>query len=386
MKIQQNFTVQYNYDIHFTQHLFREDNPLFRSVIAAHRATRVAFVIDSGVVEHHPDLIADLTSYIENADLLALAANPLVVPGGEQVKNDLQYYDQTLSLINEAKIDRHAYLVAIGGGAVLDMVGFAAAVGHRGIRHIRIPTTVLSQNDSGVGVKNGVNFFGKKNFIGAFAPPQAVINDTTFLATLDPRDWRAGVAEAIKVALIKDASFFDWLEAHADAINERDLQTMTDLVYECAQWHCDHIGGGNDPFERGSARPLDFGHWAAHKLEQLTQFELRHGEAVAIGIALDVVYATKIGLLNPPDCDRILAVIASYGFELFHVALLSKDGATVNPLLLAGIEEFREHLGGELCITLIDKIGHGLEVNEMDLSLIEEAVLALQTNYHSHAH
>ncbi|MDW3192071.1 MAG: 3-dehydroquinate synthase [Cytophagales bacterium] len=386
MKIQQNFTVQYNYDIHFTQHLFREDNPLFRTVIAAQRQTRVAFVIDSGVVDHHPDLIAQLTNYIYNADLLELAAIPLVVPGGEKVKNDLQYYDQTLALINDAKIDRHAYLVAIGGGALLDMVGFAAAVGHRGIRHIRIPTTVLSQNDSGVGVKNGVNFFGKKNFIGAFSPPQSVINDTIFLTTLDPRDWRAGVAEAIKVALIKDAPFFDWLEAHATAINERDLNTMTDLVYECAKWHCDHISGGNDPFERGSARPLDFGHWAAHKLEQLTRFEIRHGEAVAIGIALDVVYATKVGLLNQTDCDRILAVIASYGFDLFHEALLSEDGENVNSALLSGIEEFREHLGGELCITLINKIGHGLEVHEMNLNQIEAAVLTLQTNYHSHAH
>lgn len=385
MKIQQNFTVNYNYEIHFTQHLFRPDNSLFEEIINAQRVTNVAFVIDAGVVDHHPDLINQITDYIQSVNQLKLAATPLVVPGGEQVKNDLQYYDQTLSLINEAKIDRHAYLVAIGGGAVLDMVGFAAAIGHRGIRHIRIPTTVLSQNDSGVGVKNGVNFFGKKNFIGAFAPPEAVINDTTFLTTLDPRDWRAGVAEAIKVALIKDAPFFDWLETHAQAINERDLTTMTELVFECAKWHCDHIAGGNDPFERGSARPLDFGHWAAHKLEQLTGFEIRHGEAVAIGIALDVVYATRIGLLPQESCERVLSVISSYGFDLFHEALLGTNGGSVNPALLAGIEEFREHLGGELCITLIDQIGHGLEVHQMDLAVIEQAVLTLQSNVQQHA-
>ncbi len=385
MKIQQNFTVNYNYEIHFTQHLFQPDNALFQEVIGARRLTRVAFVIDSGVAEHHSELINQITQYIQSADYLELAANPLVVPGGEQVKNDLRYYDQTLSLINEAKIDRHAYLVAIGGGAVLDMVGFAAAVGHRGIRHIRIPTTVLSQNDSGVGVKNGVNFFGKKNFIGAFAPPEAVINDTTFLTTLNSRDWRAGVAEAIKVALIKDAPFFEWLESHANAMNERDLKTMTDLVYECAKWHCDHIAGGNDPFERGSARPLDFGHWAAHKLEQLTDFEIRHGEAVAIGIALDVVYATQIGLLDQDACQRVLSAISSYGFDLFHEALLDSSGTKVNPALLAGIEEFREHLGGELCITLIDQIGHGLEVNQMDLRIIEQAVLTLHSNVQQHA-
>lgn len=385
MKIRQNFTVNYNYEIHFTQHLFRPDNPLFREVIDAQRVTNIAFIIDAGVADHHPELIHQITAYIQSSDYLKLAASPLIVPGGEQVKNDLQYYDQTLSLINEAKIDRHAYLVAIGGGAVLDMVGFAAAVGHRGIRHIRIPSTVLSQNDSGVGVKNGVNFFGKKNFIGAFAPPEAVINDTTFLKTLHPRDWRAGVAEAIKVALIKDAPFFDWLEKHAQDINERDLKTMTELVYECAKWHCDHISGGNDPFERGSARPLDFGHWAAHKLEQLTSFEIRHGEAVAVGIALDVVYATQVGLLDSESCHRILEVISSYGFDLFHEALLDSTGSTVNQDLLAGIEEFREHLGGELCITLIDRIGHGLEVHQMNLKAVEAAVLILQANVQPHA-
>lgn len=386
MKIQQDFTVNYKYEIHFTQHLFGLDNSLFQSVISIRRETSIAFVIDAGVVEHHPGLISEITKYIDATDQLKLASTPLVVPGGEEVKNNLQYYDQTLLLINDAKIDRHAYLVAIGGGAVLDMVGFAAAVGHRGIRHIRIPTTVLSQNDSGVGVKNGVNFFGKKNFIGAFTPPEAVINDTTFLTTLEPRDWRAGIAEAIKVALIKDAPFFDWLETHASAINDRDLKIMTDLIYECAKWHCDHIAGGNDPFERGSARPLDFGHWAAHKLEQLTGFDIRHGEAVAIGIALDVVYATKIGLLDQTDCKRILAVIASYGFDLFHEKLLNETGSQVNPTLLAGIEEFREHLGGQLCITLIDRIGHGLEVHEMNLAIIEDAVLTLQSKAQMHAH
>ena len=388
MRIAQNFTVQYSYDIRFTQHLFSPENSLFREVLetGTDQNTKVAFVIDSGVMDHHPDLLAGIRTYMDQSKGIQLAAAPLVVPGGEQVKNTTTYYDQTLDLINEGKVDRHSYLVAIGGGAVLDMVGFAASVGHRGIRHVRIPTTVLSQNDSGVGVKNGINYFGKKNFIGCFAPPVAVINDTVFLTTLHERDWRAGVAEAIKVALIKDAPFFDWLEAHATAINQRDLDIMTELVFECAKWHCDHIAGGNDPFERGSARPLDFGHWAAHKLEQLTHFELRHGEAVAIGIALDITYAVETGLLDATAGERILNVISSYGFDLFHPALLDETASRINPTLIAGIDEFREHLGGELCITLIDRIGHGLEVHEMDKDKIEAAALQLQSKTREHAH
>ena len=119
--------------------------------------------------------------------------------------------------IHEYGIDRHAYVLAVGGGALLDMVGYAAATAHRGVRLVRVPTTVLSQNDSGIGVKNSVNAFGKKNFLGTFAPPFAVFNDFTFLTTLSDRDWRAGISEAIKVALLKDATFFAFLEEHATA-------------------------------------------------------------------------------------------------------------------------------------------------------------------------
>ncbi|UJH90698.1 3-dehydroquinate synthase [Antarcticibacterium sp. 1MA-6-2] len=206
-----------------------------------------------------------------------LCADPLVIPGGEGVKNEKIYVEQILEASNTYGIDRHSFIVAIGGGAVLDMVGFATAIAHRGIRHIRIPTTVLAQNDSGIGVKNSVNAYNKKNFLGTFAPPFSVINDSTFLKTLDPRDWCAGISEAVKVALIKDASFFEWIEANVEKLASREMPPMEELIYRCAQMHLDHIAGG-DPFESGSSRPLDFGHWAAHKLEQLTNYNLRHGK------------------------------------------------------------------------------------------------------------
>ena len=132
------------------------------------------------------------------------------------------------------------------------MVGYAATVAHRGIKHIRIPTTVLSQNDSGIGVKNGINYKGKKNFLGTFAPPAAVFNDNQFLLTLSDRDYRSGISEAIKVALIKDHDFFLWLENNADALVKRDVEAMDYLIKRCAQLHLEHIGGA-DPFETGSA-------------------------------------------------------------------------------------------------------------------------------------
>jgi 3-dehydroquinate synthase len=259
---------------------------------------------------------------------------------------------------------------------VLDLVGYAAAVSHRGIKLIRIPTTVLAQNDSGVGVKNSINFHGKKNFLGTFAPPAAVFNDLTYLRTLDDRDWRAGIAEAIKVALIKDASFFEWIEENAFALANREETAMAYLIHRCAEMHTDHIAGG-DPFEFGSSRPLDFGHWAAHKLEYLTNFEVRHGEAVAIGIALDCVYAMQTGLLAEKDLNRILDVMIKLGFELYHSKLAEND--KIN--LRNGLQEFREHLGGRLTIMLLEKIGKGTEVHELDADVIATSVDFLEDKH-----
>jgi 3-dehydroquinate synthase len=274
-------------------------------------------------------------------------------------------------------VDRQSYVVGVGGGAVLDVVGLAAATAHRGVRHVRIPTTVLSQNDSGVGVKNGINAFGKKNFIGVFAPPFAVINDFDLLASLPDRDKRAGYAEAVKVALIRDRDFFESLERDAGALARLEPEAMERLIERCAGLHVEHIAGSGDPFEFGSARPLDFGHWAAHKLEQLSDFRIRHGEAVAIGMALDVIYSRNIGLLDGASVDRILALLRSLGFGLFANELLHLD-ADQQPVVLKGLEEFREHLGGPLTLTLLKAIGQGVEVHEIVLAKMLDAIHELQ--------
>ncbi|MDQ2656276.1 MAG: 3-dehydroquinate synthase, partial [Bacteroidota bacterium] len=262
-----------------------------------------------------------------------------------------------------------SYLVAIGGGSVLDVAGYAAAVSHRGIRHIRIPTTVLSQNDSGVGVKNGINYFNKKNFLGTFAPPVAVFNDNHFLTTLDDAEWRSGISEAIKVALIKDAVFFDWIEANASRMAARDMDAMQYQIRRCAELHLQHIAGA-DPFESGSSRPLDFGHWSAHKLEQLSDFTIRHGEAVSIGIALDTAYSFLSGRLAESSMRRVLQVIKTLGLPLTDPMLEVTDSKSP---LLDGLNEFREHLGGRLTIMLLRDIGKGEEVHKMDPALVRQA-------------
>ena len=325
------------------------------------------------MADAHPQLLQEIAAYTaRHADTLRSLAKPLLITGGEEAKNDPALLNQLVEAVNTYGVCRHSYLIAIGGGALLDLAGFAAAIAHRGIRHVRIPTTVLAQNDSGVGVKNGINSFNKKNFLGTFAPPFAVINDSDFLLTLGDRDWRSGISEAIKVALIKDAAFYTSLKQNAPKLVARDMAAMQDLIFRCAEMHVEHIGG-RDPFETGSSRPLDFGHWAAHKLEQLTNYALRHGEAVAIGIALDVTYAMLAGMLSQAERDDVLALLQELGFKIYEPELSATD-ADGQLLILRGLTEFREHLGGELTIMLLDRIGHGVEVHQIDEALMTQAV------------
>ncbi|MBB6002775.1 3-dehydroquinate synthase [Arcicella rosea] len=376
-QIQQSFQVQFSYNILFTENLFAPENTTLITFLnnfgnhygANQFRKKILFVIDEGVAENHQYLQEAIKNYFANQEEIELVADILVLPGGEQVKNDEIYLAQTLRAIDTYGIDRHSFVAAIGGGAFLDMTGYASAIAHRGVKHIRIPTTVLSQNDSGVGVKNGVNYFGKKNFLGTFAPPVAVFNDSTFLKTLSDRDWRSGIAEAVKVALIKDLAFFEWLENKSVLLAHRDEESMNEQIFRCAELHVQHISSG-DPFESGSARPLDFGHWAAHKLEYLTNFEIRHGEAVAIGIALDCAYSFLKGMISEDALDRILLVLENLGFDLYHPALAEND--KIN--LWKGLNEFREHLGGRLTITLLEGLGKGIEVHEIDFELVKQAV------------
>ena len=369
-----NVNLRLSYRVAFTRDIFSPANPLLRDVVAdgSRRPAKVLFVVDRGLAEATSGLVEAIEDYCEkNSDALQLVCPPMTVPGGEVVKNSPLYAQMVLEAISEFGICRHSYVIAVGGGAVLDMAGYAAGTAHRGVRIIRVPSTVLSQNDSGVGVKNGINAFGKKNFVGTFAPPLAVLNDLRFLETLSHRDWRSGIVEAVKVALIKDAEFFDALESSASALTRRDMRAMAHLVHRCAELHVAHISTGGDPYESGSSRPLDFGHWAAHKLEPLTGFELRHGEAVAIGIALDSAYAWLKGMLPESDWRRIYNLLENLGFGLYVPELESPD-------LLQGLTEFREHLGGELSITLLAGIGRAVQVNHMDEEVIAEAVAELR--------
>ena len=374
--IEQSFAVNFKYSLHFTSGLFESNNNLFMEVIKSYKPNeqvKLLFVVDDGVLKKHAKLIENIKNYCLLHSSQLLFTECLVIAGGEIAKNSYDNVDRIISAINNNAICRHSFVIVIGGGAVIDMAGYAAAVAHRGVKIIRIPTTVLSQNDAAIGVKNGINAYNKKNFVGTFAPPYAIINDSEFLTSLEQRDWIAGVAEAIKVALIKDAFFFNTIKENAIKLKERDLSAMQKTIYTCAEMHMEHIAKGGDPFESGSSRPLDFGHWSAHKLEQMSHYSLRHGEAVAKGIALDLTYSWLAGFISVEILNEILEVMVDIGFDLSIPVSGSKDMQE----LLKGIQEFREHLGGELTITLINGIGQKMDVHEIDMELMKNAVNSL---------
>jgi 3-dehydroquinate synthase len=379
--IEYTIQVSFQHRVLFTDRLFDPANPTLCQVLASQepdRAHRALLVADEGLIRSRPALIAAIVSYFEtHADRLRLVSPPLVMEGGERVKNSYFHVSEVHSHIERHHLDRQSYVIALGGGALLDMVGLAAATAHRGCRHVRLPTTTLSQADSGVGVKNGINAFGKKNFIGTFAPPHAVINDFDLLQSLAPREKRAGYVEAVKVALIRDQALFENLERDANALAQFVPDAMRRLIRQSAELHARHIATAGDPFELGSARPLDFGHWAAHKLEQMSEFRIRHGEAVAIGVAIDTLYSRHQGWLPEPDARRVLDLLELLGFELFaNELLLAHPDRRL--LVLDGLDEFREHLGGALTITMLRGIGAGFEIHELNHAAVLDVIRQLE--------
>ena len=208
------FAVACVHRLHFTDDLLGAESDVLTRVLepSGDRPARVQFWLDSHLADARPTLADDLKRFVEGSGgRVEMAGNVQVVEGGEAVKNDIHVLERMLKVFNAAGLDRRSYVVVLGGGAVLDAVGFATSIAHRGLRLVRVPSTTLAQADSGVGVKSAVNLFGKKNWLGAFAVPWAVINDAAMLATLPDRQYIAGFSEAVKVALLKDPAFFESL-------------------------------------------------------------------------------------------------------------------------------------------------------------------------------
>jgi len=369
-----DFQVPFRHQLRLTDDCFGTDWPIVESLLDFEPSeARVQVWVDGGLVAAAPLLMSQLESCLEQSGRIKLTSLHEVV-GGEQIKTSPDRVDEIFATMNRDELDRRSYVMVIGGGAVLDAVGYAAAIAHRGIRLIRFPTTTLAQADSGVGVKNAVNAFGKKNWKGTFAVPWAVVNDSSLLQHLSDRDFRSGFSEALKVSLLKSSTAFDELYHSAAEIAARDMDSALSVIKSSVMMHLQHITQGGDPFEANEARPLDFGHWSAHKLESLCNYELRHGEAVAIGVALDVVYSSLVHGLNSTVVSQSLETLDRLGLPTYHELLEER-------VLFEGLEEFRQHLGGRLTLTMLQDVGHMIQVHEIDYSKMKQAIQFLGERY-----
>lgn len=369
--LHQHFHVQYRFPIIFTRDAFSAFNPSLNIVLreSGQRKNRILIIVDSNLLGASHDLLKKIDAYTKiRRDMIELVSPPLVVKGGERCKNDPAEIRKIHAYIGKFQLCRRSFILVIGGAAVLDAVGFAAATAHRGIRLIRMPSTVLGQSSAGVSVKNAINAFGRKNFLGSFAPPYAVINDLNFLTTLSERDRRAGIAEAVKISLIRDDDFFHFLYEARQLLSTFAVEKTEHMIMKATQLHMEHMAKTGE--ETGSEHALDFGYWSAHKIVELSGGEVNHGEALAIGIALDSLYAFRKGLLNETELYRILITLEDLGFELYHPALLWID-------IPKALREFQESMGGELTITLPNHIGKTKEVHAMDTELVKRCIGAL---------
>ena len=363
------FAVPFTHRLRFTADVLRpaEDRVLLDVLGADGAPARVLAVVEAGV--HAAGQVGHrLRQWAGRHPAAVELLDVLTLDGGEPIKHGPRHLRPILRAIRHHNVDRRNYVLAVGGGAFLDAVGLAAALAHRGVRLVRLPTTTLAQADSGVGVKNAVNLFGSKNWIGTFAVPWAVINDAALLATLGDRDWRCGFAEAVKVSLLKDAAFFDQLSADATRIAAREAVASDRAIRRSAYLHLAHITAGGDPFETREARPLDFGHWSAHRLEAMTGFALCHGEAVAIGVAIDCAYSRRVHGFPADRHRQVLQCLTDLHLPLAHPALADVDG------LIRGLEEFRQHLGGRLTVTMLQDAGRPIDVHEVDAAAMRRAI------------
>jgi len=373
--IKQSFKIEFNYNIFFTKNIFDSKNKLLINLLNKENKNKkkIIIFIDKNVAKSHKNLKTNIEQYLDkHKNYIETKCKPIMITGGEKIKNHYLLVKCIYNLISKYKICRQSYIISIGGGTIQDLLGYVASTAHRGIKLIRMPTTVLSQDDSGVGVKNGINFLNKKNFIGCFSTPFAVINDYTFLKSLNNKILIEGLSEALKVALIKDENFFYYIEKNTKNIIEKKSEYLEETIYNCAKLHAEHISKNGDPFEILSSRPLDFGHWSAHKLETLSKYKISHGEAVAIGIALDCTYSYLIKLLQKHEWKKIIKTLLNLKLPIYTKELtIIKNNKHI---IFDGLEEFREHLGGKLTIALIKKIGIKIDVHHVNKNIYIKSI------------
>ncbi|HMO07262.1 MAG TPA: 3-dehydroquinate synthase [Paracoccaceae bacterium] len=309
---------------------------------------RVAVLSDETVAALH---LPALTDALEGQ---GIAVSALALPPGEATKGWPQFSRAVEWLLAE-KVERRDVVVALGGGVIGDLAGFAAAVLRRGVRFVQIPTTLLAQVDSSVGGKTGINTAQGKNLVGAFHQPSLVLCDTALLDTLSPREFRAGYGEVVKYGLLGDAAFFDWLERSGPALAAGDAAARARAVRRSVEMKAGIVA--RDETEEGERALLNLGHTFAHALERATGYSdrLLHGEAVAIGCALAFDLSARLGLCSQEAPSRVRAHLVAMGLR----SRLSEvpGGLPDAPALLALMGQDKKVIDGRLRFVLARGIG-----------------------------
>ncbi|NNM52305.1 MAG: 3-dehydroquinate synthase [Pseudomonadales bacterium] len=272
------------------------------------------------------------------------------LPDGEVYK-DLQHVSTIFDALLKQSYDRRCTVLALGGGVIGDMAGFAAACYQRGVNFIQMPTTLLAQVDSSVGGKTGVNHPQGKNMIGAFKQPSVVMIDTEFLESLPAREFSAGLAEVIKYALIRDAEFFNWLESHMPALMAREPKLLAKAIAKCCQHKADVVVA--DEFEQGERALLNLGHTFGHAIESHTGYSRwLHGEAVAVGMVMAARLSSRRGGLRVAEVNRIMRLL-----QAAQLPMKPPEGMTA-----AHFMEYMGHdkkiLDGQQRLILMTEFGH----------------------------
>ena len=288
------------------------------------------------------------------------------LPDGERYKN-LEVLNRIFDCAIDNRLDRQTTMIALGGGVIGDMAGFAAAVYQRGVDFIQVPTTLLAQVDSSVGGKTGVNHARGKNMIGAFHQPRCVLADTSTLDTLDDRQLRAGMAEVIKYGLIADRAFFEWLEQRVPSLLERDPQALAEAIERSCRNKADIVSA--DEYERGRRSLLNLGHTFGHAIETATGYDSwLHGEAIAVGMCMAARVSLRLGRIEARACERVEAIIAAAGLPTHPPPV----GAERMQSLMSGDKKV---VAGVIRLVLLDAIGDARVVDDYPAEALA-AVLA----------
>lgn len=330
-------------DIHCGRGLL-EDSRLWRSLIDS----RVLVVTDRTVAGLY---LAKL-----EVALAAFDYEALILPDGEAHKT-LDQWQNILNKLATMGAQRDATIIALGGGVVGDMAGFAAATYMRGIRVIQAPTTLLAQVDASVGGKTGVNLPQGKNLVGAFHQPAAVLIDVNTLSTQEARDYSAGLAEVVKYAAIRDADFMQWLETQRNAIMSRRADVLVELVMRSVRHKAEVVEA--DEREQGQRALLNFGHTFGHALETATEYhQFRHGEAVAIGMLQAAKLSARLGWISQADVDRLQTLLLAFDLPVDKPANISATQ------LLALMQLDKKNRAGRLRLVLLKALGQALVCEE----------------------